>query len=89
MPFYTEYSLYHFISCGYWEKNVCLDLLDANNSCNLKTNSAQLCETLDEAQLNKMVLIGRKLNLKPKMKVLDIGCGWGYLAKFLAVNFGK
>lgn len=47
-----------------------------------------LCETLDEAQMNKMLLIGRKLNLKPNMKVLDIGCGWGYLAKFLAINYG-
>ena len=76
-------------SCGYWEKNVCLDPLDGNNNCDSKANSVQLCETLDEAQLNKMLLIARKLHLKPNMKVLDIGCGWGYLAKFLAVNFSK
>jgi len=71
-------------SCGYWEKNVFLNPAVANQ-LNVPTNT--LCETLDEAQLNKMLLIARKLKLAPGMKVLDIGCGWGYLAKFLAINF--
>ncbi len=43
---------------------------------------------LDEAQEAKLNLIARKLNLKPEMKVLDIGCGWGGTAKFLAENYG-
>jgi len=76
-------------SCGYWEKNVFLDPNDGNNNSDseFKVNTNTLCSSLDEAQMNKMLLIGRKLNLKPNMRVLDIGCGWGYLAKFLAVNF--
>lgn len=77
-------------SCGYWQKNVFLDPSDGNNNNgDFKVNTNQLCNSLDEAQLNKMLLIGRKLNLKPRMRVLDIGCGWGYLAKFLAINFGR
>jgi cyclopropane-fatty-acyl-phospholipid synthase len=41
-------------------------------------------ETLDEAQQRKLIHIGAKLLLEPGMKVLDIGCGWGGLALFLA-----
>jgi len=44
--------------------------------------------TLDEAQIAKMNLIGRKLKLEPGMTVLDIGCGWGMLAQYLAKTFG-
>ncbi len=44
--------------------------------------------TLDEAQESKMELICRKLGLKPGMRVLDIGCGWGGLAKHAAEKHG-
>jgi cyclopropane-fatty-acyl-phospholipid synthase len=39
---------------------------------------------LDEAQFNKMENICRKLQLDPGMTVLDIGCGWGALARHMA-----
>lgn len=42
---------------------------------------------LDQAQQHKMELIGRKLKLKPGMRVLDLGCGWGTLSKFLAETY--
>jgi cyclopropane-fatty-acyl-phospholipid synthase len=45
-------------------------------------------KTLEDAQNNKHDLIGRKLKLKPGMKVLDIGGGFGAAAKYLAKNFG-
>ncbi|WOZ75535.1 cyclopropane fatty acyl phospholipid synthase [Kosakonia sacchari] len=45
-------------------------------------------ETLDDAQRAKLRLIGEKLKLKPGMRVLDIGCGWGGLAQFMAQNYG-
>ncbi|CAG0882248.1 unnamed protein product [Cyprideis torosa] len=45
-------------------------------------------DNLDQAQIDKMDLIARKLKLKPGMKVLDIGCGWGAMAKHLAQNYG-
>ena len=40
--------------------------------------------TLDEAQAAKMAHIAAKLRLEPGQHVLDIGCGWGGLALYLA-----
>ena len=37
-------------------------------------------ETIEQAQKNKMNHIIKKLHLKPNLKVLDIGSGWGTLA---------
>ncbi|XKL69413.1 hypothetical protein PGB90_007182 [Kerria lacca] len=45
-------------------------------------------KTLEEAQLAKMKMICDKLQLKPGMKLLDIGCGWGGLAAYAAENYG-
>ncbi len=42
---------------------------------------------LNSAQINKMELIAKKLDLKPGMRVLDIGCGWGTLCKYLAEKY--
>ena len=42
---------------------------------------------LDQAQVDKMDLICRKMHLKPGMKVLEIGCGWGGFAKYTAENY--
>jgi cyclopropane-fatty-acyl-phospholipid synthase len=45
-------------------------------------------KTLEESQNNKHDIIGRKLRLKPGMKVLDLGGGFGSAAKYMAKNFG-
>ncbi len=45
-------------------------------------------KNLDEAQIAKYDLIARKLGLKPGMTLLDIGCGWGGFAKYVATNYG-
>ncbi len=45
-------------------------------------------KTLNEAQRAKYDLIARKLGFKPGMRVLDIGCGWGGFAKYVAQNYG-
>ncbi len=55
-----------------------------NYSCGYWKNTT----SLDEAQHNKLELICRKLCLKPGMKLLDIGCGWGAMAKHAALNYG-
>ncbi|MEL6541495.1 MAG: cyclopropane-fatty-acyl-phospholipid synthase family protein [Pseudomonadota bacterium] len=43
--------------------------------------------TLDEAQTAKLAHIAAKLALQPGQKVLDIGCGWGGMAIYLAQHF--
>ena len=44
-------------------------------------------DNLDDAQEAKLELICQKLNLKPGMKVLDIGCGWGSFCKYAAEKY--
>jgi len=41
-------------------------------------------DTLEQAQKQKMAHIAAKLVLQPGQKILDIGCGWGGLARYLA-----
>ena len=45
-------------------------------------------DSLDNAQENKLDLVCRKLGLQPGMRVLDIGCGWGGAARFVAERYG-
>ncbi|MBN1379576.1 MAG: cyclopropane fatty acyl phospholipid synthase [Gammaproteobacteria bacterium] len=45
-------------------------------------------ESLEQAQMHKMDLICRKLQLQPGEKLLEIGCGWGGLAEYAARHFG-
>ncbi len=45
-------------------------------------------DDLEQAQERKLALIFRKLGLKPGMRVLDIGCGWGAAAKLAAARYG-
>lgn len=44
--------------------------------------------SLELAQAAKLELICQKLQLKPGLRLLDIGCGWGGLAKYAAENYG-
>jgi cyclopropane-fatty-acyl-phospholipid synthase len=44
--------------------------------------------TLEHAQEDKLDLVCRKLTLQPGMRILDIGCGWGGLARFAAERYG-
>jgi cyclopropane-fatty-acyl-phospholipid synthase len=60
----------------------------------LDTNMNYTCaywknaHNLDEAQLAKLELTCQKLLLKPGMRLLDIGCGFGTLAKYAAERYG-
>ncbi|HWM85691.1 MAG TPA: class I SAM-dependent methyltransferase [Kofleriaceae bacterium] len=45
-------------------------------------------ETLEEAQDNKLDLVCQKLKLASGDRMLDIGCGWGTLARHAAKHYG-
>lgn len=62
-------------TCGYW-KGLGDPLTAWKNPKNL-----------DLAQIAKMDLVCRKLKLKPGMKILDTGCGFGNFAKFAAEKY--
>lgn len=44
--------------------------------------------TLEEAQTNKLELVCRKLKLQPGETVVEAGCGWGGLARYMVKNYG-
>lgn len=44
--------------------------------------------SLETAQLAKMELICRKLRLHPGQRVVEAGCGWGGLARYMVKNYG-
>ncbi|KAA0930768.1 SAM-dependent methyltransferase, partial [Streptomyces apricus] len=44
--------------------------------------------TLEDAQRDKLSLVARKLDLKPGMRLLDVGCGWGSMAVHAAREYG-
>lgn len=45
-------------------------------------------ETLEQLQDNKLAIVCKKLGLRKGDKVLDIGCGWGTLARYASVKHG-
>ena len=45
-------------------------------------------ESLEESQDNKLHLVCQKLKLAPGERLLDIGCGWGTLARHAAEHYG-
>lgn len=55
-----------------------------NYSCAYWKNAS----TLDEAQEAKLELVCKKIGLKPGMRVLELGCGWGSFAKYAAEVYG-
>ena len=54
-------------------------------SCALWSRGAA---TLEEAQEQKLDLVCRKLELRPGLRLLDVGCGWGGLALHAAARHG-
>jgi len=45
-------------------------------------------KNLDQAQEAKLELVCQKLGLKPGMRVLDVGCGWGAFLQYAAEKYG-
>jgi cyclopropane-fatty-acyl-phospholipid synthase len=44
--------------------------------------------TLEQAQAEKFDLVARKLGLRPGMRLLDVGCGWGGMVMHAAREYG-
>ncbi len=44
--------------------------------------------TLEQAQFAKHDLVARKLDLRPGMRLLDVGCGWGGMVLHAAQHYG-
>ena len=59
--------------------------VDRQYSCAYFTDAGN---SLEQAQSDKKAHIAAKLALKPGMKVLDIGCGWGGMALYLHAKTG-
>ncbi|KAF2857764.1 S-adenosyl-L-methionine-dependent methyltransferase [Piedraia hortae CBS 480.64] len=45
-------------------------------------------ESLEQLQDNKLGIVCEKINLQKGDRMLDVGCGWGTLAKFASANYG-
>jgi cyclopropane-fatty-acyl-phospholipid synthase len=45
-------------------------------------------QTLEAAQQDKLDYLCRKLRLRPGLKLLDVGCGWGALVSWAASHYG-
>ncbi len=59
-----------------------------NYTCGYWSAPKNPAKTLDEAQEAKLDLVCRKIGLKKGDRVLDIGCGWGNSAKYMAEKYG-
>jgi cyclopropane-fatty-acyl-phospholipid synthase len=44
--------------------------------------------SLEDAQIEKVDLVCRKLDLKPGQRLLDVGCGWGTMVLHAAQHYG-
>jgi len=44
--------------------------------------------TLERAQAHKYDLVARKLGLRPGMRLLDVGCGWGGMVRHAVREYG-
>ena len=44
--------------------------------------------TLEDAQFAKFDLVARKLDLRPGMRLLDVGCGWGGMVMHAVKHYG-
>lgn len=48
----------------------------------------QFADSLEQAQIDKLDMVCRKLDLQPGDRLLDVGCGWGGLAYYAASQYG-
>ena len=66
------------------------DFFEAMLDPNMQYSCALFAEgdDLASAQLRKLDWICERLRLRPGLRLLDIGCGWGGLARHAAIHYG-
>src|SRR5437867_11049691 len=66
------------------------DVFEAMRDPNMQYSCALFAEgdDLASAQLRKLDWICERLRLRPDLRLLDIGCGWGGLARYAARHYG-
>jgi cyclopropane-fatty-acyl-phospholipid synthase len=57
-------------------------------TCGYWSSPTTPARDLDDAQEQKLDLVCRKIGLKARQTVLDVGCGWGSFAQFAAERYG-
>jgi cyclopropane-fatty-acyl-phospholipid synthase len=78
-------NIYHHYDIGNDFYRLWLDTAAMQYTCAYFPDPAM---SLEEAQLAKLHHVCRKLQLKPGDRVVEAGCGWGGLARFMAREYG-
>jgi cyclopropane-fatty-acyl-phospholipid synthase len=80
---------------GWWdcvalETMSCRAILEARFAYSLRNLCALFGpgDDVAAAQRRKLEMICQRLQLRPGLRLLDIGCGWGGLAKYACENYG-
>ena len=78
-------NIYHHYDIGNEFYKLWLDREEMQYTCAYFPHNNM---SLEEAQIAKLHHICRKLELKPGDTVVEAGCGWGGLARFMARHYG-
>lgn len=83
-------SIHRAFQVGEWHYDIGNDVFKAMLDPTMSYSCAywDKASSLEEAQLSKLDLICRKLQLRPGERMLEIGCGWGGLARYAAEHYG-
>lgn len=78
-------NIYHHYDIGNEFYKLWLDREEMQYTCAYFPREGM---TLEQAQVAKLHHICRKLQLRPGDTVIEAGCGWGGLARFMAKHYG-
>ena len=81
----AEENIHHHYDIGNDFYRLWLDTEEMQYTCAYYSDPQM---SLEEAQIAKLHHICRKLQLKPGDTVVEAGCGWGGLARFMAGHYG-
>jgi cyclopropane-fatty-acyl-phospholipid synthase len=81
----AEENIHHHYDIGNDFYKLWLDVEEMQYTCAYFSDPDM---SLEEAQVAKLHYVCRKLQLKPGDMVVEAGCGWGGLARFMARNYG-